>query len=57
MRVGGGRIGNVGVRGLSVGGGIGVLRRGAGVSCERVVEVEMMVGEEKEGGDVIRVSC
>ncbi|KDE21902.1 dehydrogenase [Bacillus subtilis] len=52
-----GTIANVGLTGLTLGGGIGLLTRAAGLTCDRLVNLEMIVADEKEGADLITVSC
>lgn len=52
-----GTIANVGLTGLTLGGGIGLLTRAAGLTCDSLVQLEMIVADEKEGADLITVSC
>ncbi|MDL9995116.1 FAD-binding oxidoreductase [Bacillus stercoris] len=51
-----GSIANVGLTGLTLGGGIGLLTRAAGLTCDRLVNLEMIIADEKEGADLVTVS-
>ncbi|MCC9023328.1 FAD-binding oxidoreductase [Bacillus nakamurai] len=51
-----GNIANVGLTGLTLGGGIGYLTRSSGLTCDRLVKLEMITAEGKEEAELITVS-
>lgn len=51
-----GTIANVGITGLTLGGGIGYLTRTAGLTCDRLLQLEMIIADQKAGADLITVN-
>lgn len=52
----GGTESSVGVVGLSLGGGIGMLSRPFGLTCDSLIEIELVVAEGQEGVRVIKAN-
>lgn len=52
----GGTCPDVGVAGLTLGGGFGLLTRPLGLTCDNLLDVEMIVTSEETGAKVIRVN-
>lgn len=56
MTIPGGTEGSVGLVGLTLGGGIGMLSRSFGLTCDQLLEIEMVTASGQQGAELIRAN-